>query len=313
MNAAQQNSQPTSSPLSSSPPKKIRDLSKAFILKELEDYYGARPSDEAVECDYALWECGETGLQFAWPMLPGNSLFYEWLAGFSSYYPGKRWEYDAVRRLIGPDASVLDVGCGKGDFLRSLDSLPLDRRFALDMNAPAIEECRRQKFPAFCGTIESAVAAGFFKPAQFAVVTAFHCLEHVSDPVGFVRSLMKATAPGGSVFVSTPYSPMSFESEWFDVMNHPPHHMTRWNLSAYQRLATLLGARMQYFTPPSAAARRALNAFQLVHYGPNRRVGKGRLFRDLLGRLPEFARFYSTQRRRGPIVSDVILVQLTIP
>jgi SAM-dependent methyltransferase len=319
MNFASQNAGMPRSPLSASPPEKIRDLPRAFILEQLEIYYGAKPPSDAVECDYSLWECSETGLQFAWPMLPGNACFYKWASGFASYYPGIRWEYGEVRRLLesektaaGKNFNLLDAGCGGGDFLQSLNSISNENKFALDLNAPAIEKCRQKGFQAFCGTVDSALAAGFLKAGEFPVVTAFHCLEHVDDPVNFVRSLVKLAAPVGRVFISTPYSPMSFEDDWFDILNHPPHHLTRWNLRAYQRLAETAGAKMRCFVPPSSALKRALNVFRLRQYGPNHPVGKGKLLADLLRHFPALMRDFRKQKSRGPIAADVILVELTV-
>ena len=310
------------SPVSQLPPKKIRDLPRTFLLDQLAQYYGTHPPAEAVECDYALWECAETGLQFAWPPQPGSLCFYEWVSGFTTYYPGVRWEYGEVRRLLASEKNadqefkLLDVGCGKGDFLQGLDFVPNKNKYALDLNEPAVAECRRQGFQAYCGTMETALAAGFLKAGEFPVVTSFHCLEHVDQPVEFVRSMMAAVAPGGRLFVSTPYSPMSFESDWFDILNHPPHHMTRWNLAAYQQLATLTGATMRYFTPTSSAGQRALNHFRLRQYGPNGRAGKATVLKDLMCRLPAVLSLYQEQIKRShssPVGgADVILVELTV-
>ena len=318
MKDAPLNIEAAQSPLSRLPPKKIRDLPKKFLLEQLELYYKTRPSEEVVETDYVLWQCAETGLQFAWPPVPGNLCFYEWVSSFVSYYPGIRWEYGELHRLLesgkalGKQFKLLDVGCGKGDFLQGVDFLPNGNKFALDLNESAITECRRQGFHAFCGTMETALAAGFLHSGEFPVVTSFHCLEHVDRPVEFVRSLMAAVAPGGRLFISTPYSPMSFESEWFDILNHPPHHMTRWNLAAYQRLAEMVGAKMRFFVPPSSALKRTLNVFRLRQYGPNNPVGNGKLIVDLLRHFPTFARDFRKQRLRRPIAADVILVELTI-
>jgi SAM-dependent methyltransferase len=210
---------------------------------------------------------------------------------------------------------VVDVGCGKGDFLSGLRELPSTRKYALDLNEPAIEHCRTLGFHSFCGTIESALRAGFLTSARFDVVTSFHCLEHVENPVTFVRSLLDLVAPGGRVFVSTPYSPMSFEDHWFDILNHPPHHMTRWNLSAYRKLATLLGVDLRWFSPRSPSLRRALGTFRLLRYGPHTPVNKGRLTWDLIRNGPEFLQQVRNQQRRaarnGGIAADLILVELT--
>ena len=170
------------SPLSLLPPRKIRDLPRSLLLEKLGAYYQATPPAEVVETDYALWECGETQLQFAWPMRPGNAAFYEWVSSFASYYPGIRWEYgqaaERIQTLLPgtPGLKVLDVGSGKGDFLKGLTFLPAQNRVALDLNRPAIAACQAQGCPAFCGTIESAIGAGFFRPKEFAVVTSFQCM-----------------------------------------------------------------------------------------------------------------------------------------
>ena len=302
------------SPLSDKPPEKVRDLPRNFILEQLASYYEKTPPAEVVETDYSLWSCSETGLGFAWPLKPGNLQFYKWISQFDSYYPGIRWEYGEVRKLIGADAKVLDIGCGEGDFLKSLGG-SASNRYALDMNEPAVKKCQTLGFNSFCGTIETAVRAGFMQEGQFPVVTSFHCLEHVDDPVEFVRSMLKAVAPGGRLYISTPYSPMSFETEWFDIMNHPPHHMSRWNLRAYKKLAQLLNVKMRHFTPPSTAFRRSLDAFKLIRYGPHRPFKKTSLAKDLLLRAPSFARILSDQQKRAEkndgIAADVILVEFT--
>jgi SAM-dependent methyltransferase len=309
------------SPLSALPPKKIRDLPKPFLLEQLGLLYQAKPPPQIVEGDYSLWECAETGLQFAWPMLPGNIAFYEWVSQFTSYYPGLRWEYKKVRELLktenaGKKLKLLDAGCGKGDFLRGLDFIPNDEKTALDLNAPAIEECKRHGFQAFCGTVETAIATNFLKPAAFSAVTSFHCLEHVSEPVEFVRDLLKITAPGGRIFVSTPYSPMSTEAGYFDVLNHPPHHLTRWNLKAYQKLADILGVKMRYYVPPGGALKKALKAFWLSQNAPNQPIRKVKLLADLTRRFPVFFRHYQKQseleRNHQGVGADVILVEFAL-
>ena len=308
------------SPLSAAPPKKIRDLPEQFLLEQLELQYQTKPPPQIVEGDYSLWECAETRLQFAWPMRPGGIAFYEWVSQFPSYYPGLRWEYKKVNELLkaenpGRNFKVLDAGCGRGDFLRGLDFVPNENKFALDLNAPAVEECKRHGLQAFCGTVDGAMAANFLKPAEFSAAASFHCLEHVDEPVEFVRALLKITASGGRVFISTPYSPMSTETNHFDVLNHPPHHLTRWNLDAYKKLAEILGVKMRYFVPPGGALKRALKGFWVSRHAPNQPINKSELLADLACGFPAFLRHYRKQldreRTNHGIGADVILVELT--
>ena len=182
------------------------------------------------------------------------------------------------------------------------------------MNAPAIEECRRRGFNAYCGTIEAAQTGAAFPGIKFDVVTSFHCLEHVDHPVEFVRSLAALTRPGGRIFLSTPYSPMSFEAHWFDVMNHPPHHLTRWNLAAYRQLSALLGLPMRYFTPSFSALKNAIGVFRMLQYGfPRANTGETKLGRDILLHFFKFTRCCLEQLKRPTEVNtDVILVELTV-
>ena len=131
MNMNREETTTARSPLSALAPEQIRGLPRTFLLEQLELYYETKPPGQIVECDYSLWRCVETGLEFCWPMLPGNTAFYEWVSGFETYYPGIRWEYRGSPRRLerenfpdGKSFKVLDVGCGKGDFLRSLDWIP---------------------------------------------------------------------------------------------------------------------------------------------------------------------------------------------
>ncbi len=306
--------------LSALPPEKVRDLPRDFILEQLAIYYKNQPPPDAVQCDYSIWRCADTGLEFAWPMLPGNAAFYKWISSFASYYPATRWEYRKTNELIQEGHSkndqpprVLDVGCGKGDFLLGLN-VPTKNKYALDLNEPAIEECRRRGFNAFCGTIEAAKIAGAFAGAKFDAVASFHCLEHVDNPVEFVRSLAGITRRGGRVFLSTPYSPMSFESHWFDIMNYPPHHLTRWNMAAYRRLAATLGFSMRYFIPRFSTLKNAVHIFRLSLYGFPHGTAKKPKLRDLLLHFPQFAGCYwSELTRPGDLHADVILIELTVP
>jgi SAM-dependent methyltransferase len=312
-------SPPSCSPVSSSIPLKILDLPRARLLTELSRYFNSPIPSQAIETDYSLWRCSETGLEFSWPLSPGNPIFYDWISQFPAYYPSKRWEYtevvSQVRDANSSQASVLDVGCGSGSFLDLLSFLPTGRAVGLDFNDPAVLECKKKSLTAFKGSIRQALSDGLVKPNQFNFVTSFHCLEHVACPLEFVQDLLSVTSRNGRVFLSTPVSPMSFESAWFDVMNHPPHHMTRWTLPAYQKIASILKLDFSYFLPSVSPVRQALSLENLKIAGPNSRpLQTGNLFQSIQ-RLPGFLASWikmSYRAKNHPLKgADVILVQFS--
>jgi len=198
-----------------------------------------------------------------------------------------------------------------------LDFIPPERKFALDLNEHAVRSCQEQGFRAFCGTLEAARLAHFAGQKSYHVVTAFHCLEHVADPVHFIRELRQMMTPDGKLYVSTPASPMSFEREWFDVMNHPPHHMTRWNLRSYQKLAEILGLKMRHFAPAKQTRSQLVQTFKLKTYGANVAVSRHVLLKDiLLNARQVFSDWRWLQLRIQAHElggADLILVEFTAP
>ncbi len=310
------------SPFSSKPPEKVRELPRDLLLRELSHYFGSQPPPGVVECDYSLWRCPETGFEFAVPPCAGNRLFYEWISSFPTYYPAFRWEYGKVRDILLEQAGsakspvcLLDVGCGSGEFLENLADIPNVMGFGVDMNLSAVESCSKRGVKAFCGTIAEALRSGAFQPGQYDCVTSFHCLEHVPDPVGFIGEMLPLLNRNGRILVSTPYSPMSFETDWFDVMNHPPHHLGRWNISSYRHLAKLLGLNVRFHFPKARSAFfRALHSFRLIHLGVHRHINKVVLIGLILRRLPSFLQLWRRQCGRqtidGATSADVILVEL---
>jgi len=310
------------SPLTGKPARHVRELPRGKIEEALREYFQEPPPKGAVEVDYSLWRCEQTGFEFAWPPKAGSEVFYQWIGKFPFYYPGVRWEYRVTAERLREAAAegsatfkLLDVGCGSGTFLASLDFLPLQNRHAVDFSPLAIRECRTKGLPSYCGSIEAAVGAGFVANGSLDAVTSFHCLEHVEQPVKFVEQMLALLKPGGTLWVSTPNSPMSFEADWFDVMNHPPHHLGRWNPAAYRALAARVGCRCELFSPQVYSLRQALGTFQLVLYGANRRLNRFRLLADLLTKAGRFMEIWKRQRSRArasaPLAGDVLLARLT--
>jgi SAM-dependent methyltransferase len=202
------------------------------------------------------------------PPTPGSEEFYNWTVSHDDYYPTDRWEWGVVRervKVLAADRAkpltIVDVGCGAGDFLEVLRNIPNVRGIGIDLTEKSVKACRERGHEAYCATLQNARE---FISTPIDVVTAFHCLEHVADPLAFIVQARDLMDPNGRMMISTPYSPMSFEETWFDPLNHPPHHITRWCEKPYQVVADRSGMVPTIFLGPvRSLLRRTAQAFLL--------------------------------------------------
>ncbi len=243
------------SPLGQEPCLLEGELSPEEIRKHLRNYFGDEPPASADIRGYKIWRGTRSGIVFAEPQVPGSAVFYDWLSSFKFYYPEKRWEYVEVAtilRRMNRKVSVLDVGCGDGCFLSQVRSLiPSASLQGVDLSVAAQTVCRNNGISCLQGTVEDLICQKKLPEGGYDVVTAFHCLEHVSNPLEFLRNLLRLRKKDGIVAVSTPLSPMLHELSWFDIQNHPPHHLTRWNAQAYRYAAEILEQSVELTYSPN--------------------------------------------------------------
>jgi SAM-dependent methyltransferase len=263
-------------PVCGSEAQHVRTLTPEMTSRALDRYFGGKfnfASCPDIET-YRILSCRKCTLDFADPPRPGSSQFYEELGRQPNYYASNRWEWgisiaELKRNSV---ASLIEVGCATGAFLKMAADALGCRTTGIDINADAVATCRTAGLEAYCETIEEHLRR-FTKPTYDCAV-AFHCLEHVANPLAFASSLFSLVRPGGFMLLSTPLSPMSFERRWHDPLNHPPHHLTRWNERSYAELARSLQAGLRVFSPPAAdPLRRAARAVALDTYGTPRAFG----------------------------------------
>ncbi len=94
-----------------------------------------------------------------------------------------------------PGARALDVGCGPGFYVRALRQLGW-QAFGLDI------------FPAFPSLTPTALQADAhflpFPASKFRLVTCWHVLEHVRDPLTCLQEARRVLQKGGRILVEVP-------------------------------------------------------------------------------------------------------------
>lgn len=149
-----------------------------------------------------------------------------------------------VSRLSGliPEGELLDIGCGKGQFLWNASQAGYDVH-GLDVSARAVAYAReRFGVSAEVGTLDMMVSSG----RQFDVVTLWHVLEHFTDPFQALRSIHALLREGGVCVIEVPnlYSLkfMLSRSKW-EGGNHPLYHRTFFSAATLGRAIRKAGFR----------------------------------------------------------------------
>jgi len=165
---------------------------------------------------YRVARCMECGLHYLYPRLVESAMQQAYRE--SSYYEGgacgyadtsytaqefalratfKRLLHNLAKRgLTGGD--LLEIGCGYGYLLDEARSF-FERRVGTDFSPEGAEIARATGAEVFVGGIEQVPFE-----AKFDCVIGTQLIEHVYEPLSFVKRLAAHIKPGGHIILATP-------------------------------------------------------------------------------------------------------------
>ncbi len=150
-------------------------------------YMNPRPTRKAMEALYPFETYGQYN-----PLLSEVRSWVQRLDWGYGIYKRAR----LVRRWA-PGNRLLDVGCATGGFLEYMQRREGFTVWGVELNPHAAAYARdRLGIPVYAGTLEEAN----LPQDAFDVVTMWHVLEHVFDPLSTAREVRRVLKPGG-VFV----------------------------------------------------------------------------------------------------------------
>lgn len=210
--------------------------------------------------DYRFWRCAVCGLVFADPLEYSVAAYEEGYGAADSalnemaeyarhlHYienlkgvgdltphltPLERHALRWIRSNCPPGSPILDVGCGAGRFLLTLQRSGYDAR-GLEVAALPVRALQGLCLQVRQGTLDD------FPPdwPEPLAIVCFEVLEHLSDPLGFVAATRRRF-PHATLLLAVPFSASrSRRDEKFRKGDAPPNHLTRWTAAALSSLLT---------------------------------------------------------------------------
>jgi SAM-dependent methyltransferase len=148
--------------------------------------------------------------------------------------PMRRAKIDAEMRMLPrawPGATLLDLGCGSGQFLEWARSAGWTV-FGVDPDPKAVTVAHSRGLEVHLGRIDELDPAEH----QFDMITLSHVIEHVHDPMGVIQACHRLLKAKGRIWIETPnidsIGHAIFQSHWRGL--EPPRHLVLFTRSSLQ-------------------------------------------------------------------------------
>jgi SAM-dependent methyltransferase len=212
----------------------------------------------AVFSEYRMFRCGACGSAFVDPQ-PSEAVLSEFYDRFH-FSDAEGGIYDVAERrmasdfpekvscvkglLRGPAGRLLDVGCGKGYFVRSCVDAGIDAQ-GLDISRAAIEYATNSLgINAICSDVESVGES----LGQFDVITLWATIEHLPGPDQYLRAVSRMLKAGGVIVLDT-----GLADDWLDRMlpgvnqwYDPPQHLWVFSRKRLEKMGARVGLTAIY-------------------------------------------------------------------
>jgi len=159
----------------------------------------------------------------------------------------EHWWFAARREIIaglierqaglGPDARILEVGCGTGSNLSLLQRYGRVDAIEPDEPARALASAR-SGIAVKGGLLPDGVQ---LDDGAYDLIVLLDVLEHIPDDLGTLRALRSKLAPGGRFLVTVPAAPWMWSSH--DAAHH---HQRRYTAASLTKVFKEAGYRVRY-------------------------------------------------------------------
>jgi SAM-dependent methyltransferase len=147
-----------------------------------------------------------------------------------------RQRFQAVA-AAAPPGPWLEVGCSTGQFLAQARAAGVTAE-GIDLSSSALARARAQGL-----VVHEAAVEEFVPRAPYAAVMAFDVVEHLADPLAFVRRVVSWLVPGGLFAMTVPnaasFTARAMGRHWFQYW--APDHVHYFSPATARRMAVACG------------------------------------------------------------------------
>jgi 2-polyprenyl-3-methyl-5-hydroxy-6-metoxy-1,4-benzoquinol methylase len=159
---------------------------------------------------------------------------------------------DVMDLAASEAGTLLDVGCGNGEFMMRMHSLGWTVS-GVDPDPAAVAQCQSYGLQVSCGSILNVCGTGGYD-----AITLGHVIEHVVDPLKLLRECRERLRPEtGRLIITTPnidsLGHWWFRNYWRGL--ETPRHLNLFSLRGFARCATLAGLRLVSLATETRMAR----------------------------------------------------------
>jgi SAM-dependent methyltransferase len=234
----------------------LKDQHQSYVPGNLEIQGKLSEAAEIPSDQYTVFCCSACGLAYCDPLQAPSAEWYRLFYNSRPLYPKNRWEFDFVLNQLNQSDCLGEIGCGNGEFLKRCRRLSIEA-FGADFSRDAVQSCLEQGLNASIMDVSkwADISMGDCRCTQ---VVAFQVLEHLDNLASLFGLASSWSIAGGRFWVAVPSNrrPSRIFGER-DVLDEPPHHMTRWTECALRFVGSRWGwdLRQIYYEPLSVAAR----------------------------------------------------------
>lgn len=211
----------------------VKDLNKIY-----KKYYNIEVTYLFPKKYIELLECKNCSLRFFYPAVAGDEKFYNQLQNLSFYYVDDKSEFNFALKYINEGANVLEVGSGRGNFAKKLKNCNYT---GLDFSINAKEMALKDGITILNEPIEEHAK---LHNEEYDIVCSFQVLEHIINIHDYLEACVKSLKPGGIMIHAVPSEDSYLSIAPNDILNHPPHHCSRWKDKALQSIANIFNLEL---------------------------------------------------------------------